>query len=74
MPLNWQHGPVRAGALTNIPGYIPRSYKEWFVIDKIPKDCKYLWVFPYGFIDYFKKKEKGSKGKWITTIPKFKIL
>ena len=43
------------------------------VIDKIPKDTKYLWVFPYGFIDYFKKKEKNYKGKWITTIPEFRI-
>ena len=44
------------------------------VIDKIPEDCRYLWVFPYGFIDYFKKKEKSYKGKWITAIPKFKII
>ena len=44
------------------------------IVNKIPKDCKYLWVFPYGFIEYFKKKEKGYKGKWITTIPKFKII
>lgn len=44
------------------------------IIDKIPKDCDYLWVFPYGFIDYFKKKEKKYKGKWITTIPQFNIL
>ncbi len=33
----------------------------------------YLWVFPYGFLEYFKKKEKRFKGKWVTTIPKFKI-
>ena len=44
------------------------------VVDKIPKNTKYLWVFPYGFIDYFKKKEKTYKGKWITTIPEFKII
>lgn len=44
------------------------------IIDKIPKDCKYLWAFPYGFIDYFKKKEKNYKGKWITVVPKFKII
>lgn len=44
------------------------------VVDKIPKDTQYLWVFPYGFIDYFKKKEKDYKGKWITTIPEFKII
>ncbi len=43
------------------------------IIDKIPEGTEYLWVFPYGFIDYFKKKEKGYKGKWITTIPEFKI-
>ena len=43
------------------------------IIDKIPADCEYLWVFPYGFLDYFKKKEKGYKGKWITTIPEFKV-
>ena len=43
------------------------------IIDKIPDDCKYLWVFPYGFIAYFKKREKNYKGKWITSIPKFKI-
>ena len=44
------------------------------VVDKIPKDTMYLWVFPYGFIDYFKKKEKNYTGKWITTIPEFKII
>lgn len=43
------------------------------IISTIPDDCKYLWVFPYGFIDYFKKKEKGYRGEWITTIPEFKI-
>lgn len=44
------------------------------IIDAIPKDCEYLWVFPYGFIDYFKKKERDYKGKWITVIPEFKII
>lgn len=44
------------------------------VIGKIPPGTEYLWVFPYGFIDYFKKKEKDYKGKWITTIPNFKII
>lgn len=43
------------------------------VIDKIPKNTEYLWVFPYGFIDYFKEKEKDYKGTWITTIPNFQI-
>ena len=31
-----QFGPIRAGALTKIPGYIARHYKEYFVLDKIP--------------------------------------
>lgn len=44
------------------------------IIDKIPTDCKYLWVFPYGFIDYFKKKEINYKGKWVTVVPTFKII
>lgn len=44
------------------------------IIDAIPEDCEYLLVFPYGFIDYFKSKEKDYKGKWITVIPKFKII
>lgn len=44
------------------------------IIGRIPNDCKYLWVFPYGFIDYFMKKEKNYKGKWITVVPKFKII
>lgn len=52
--------------------YMITSQKK--IINKIPKYCDYLWVFPYGFIDYFKKKEKDYKGKWITTIPEFKIL
>ena len=43
------------------------------IIDKIPDDCYYLWVFPYGFTEYFKKKEKNYKGRWVTTIPEFKI-
>lgn len=41
MPSKFQLGPIRGGALTKIPGYIPRSYKEWFVVDKVPKA---LWV------------------------------
>lgn len=41
MPPNWQHGPIRAGALTKVPGYIPRHYKEWFVVEKTPKS---IWV------------------------------
>jgi len=44
------------------------------IVDKIPKETEYLWVFPYGFIDYFKKKEKNYKGMWVTTIPNFKIV
>jgi NDP-4-keto-2,6-dideoxyhexose 3-C-methyltransferase len=43
------------------------------IIDTIPNDCEYLWVFPYGFLDYFKQKEKAYKGKWVTSIPEFKI-
>lgn len=51
------------------------KYTNWGakIVGKIPHNTKYLWVFPYGFIDYFKKKEKGYKGKWVTTIPEFKI-
>jgi len=41
MPTRYQFGPIRSGALTKIPGYIPRSYKEWFVVDKVPKA---IWV------------------------------
>lgn len=44
------------------------------IVDKIPHGTEYLWVFPYGFIDYFKEKEKGYTGQWITTIPEFKVL
>lgn len=44
------------------------------IVDKIPEGTEYLWVFPYGFIDYFKKKEGNYKGKWVTTIPNFKII
>jgi hypothetical protein len=44
------------------------------IISEIPKDCEYLWIFPYGFLDYFKGREKDYKDKWITTIPEFKIL
>lgn len=42
------------------------------IIAKIPKDCDYLWCFPYGFIESFKKKER-YKGKWVVSIPNFKI-
>lgn len=44
------------------------------IVGKIPKDTQYLWVFPYGFTDYFKKKERKYKGGWITTIPDFTII
>lgn len=42
------------------------------IISKIP-DCEYLWVFPYGFLNYFKKKETKYKGKWLTSMPSLKI-
>ncbi len=56
----------------------PKKLHKWtnynsYIVDKIPTDADYLWVFPYGFIDYFKKKERRYKGKWVTTIPQFKI-
>lgn len=44
-----------------------------FISSAVRPDPDYLWVFPYGFIDYFKEKEKGYKGKWVTTIPEFQI-
>lgn len=44
------------------------------IIGKIPADCEYLWVFPYGFINYFKEKEYEYQGKWVTIVPKFKII
>jgi len=52
------------------------KYTNWgaLIVDKIPKGTEYLWVFPYGFLDYFRSKEKKYKGKWATTIPKFKVL
>lgn len=51
-----------------------RTVMGALVVSKIPVWTTHFWVFPYGFLDYFKKKEKGYKGKWITTIPEFKIL
>jgi NDP-4-keto-2,6-dideoxyhexose 3-C-methyltransferase len=44
------------------------------VINYIPEHAEFLWVLPWGFVDYFQQKEKGYKGKWITTTPEFKIL
>lgn len=43
------------------------------VIESIPSWTNYLWVFPYGFIDYFRMKETDYNGRWVTTIPEFKI-
>lgn len=44
------------------------------IINKIPEDAQYLWAFPYGFIDFFRKKEIEYKGKWVVTMPTFEIL
>lgn len=44
------------------------------ITDKIPDFAEYLWVFPYGFLDYFQEKEKDYKGKWVTSIPEFKVI
>lgn len=57
--------PKKAGKFTNWGGSI---------VTKIPKNTEYLWVFPYGFLKYFQKKENKFKGKWVTTIPKFKVI
>lgn len=35
-----QLGPVHPGSLNKIPGYITRRYKEWFVVEKQPKELK----------------------------------
>jgi NDP-4-keto-2,6-dideoxyhexose 3-C-methyltransferase len=43
------------------------------VVETIPEGTEYLWVFPYGFLDFFRKKEKAYTGKWIVTMPDFKI-
>ncbi len=52
------------------------KYTNWgaSIVKEIPKDTEYLWVFPYGFLNFFIKKEKKYKGKWVTTIPKFKVI
>lgn len=44
------------------------------IISTIPEDAEYLWVFPYGFLDYFREKEKQYKGKWLTSIPSFSTI
>lgn len=44
------------------------------VVGKIPEGTENLWVFPYGFVDYFKAREIDYKGKWVTTIPGFEVL
>ena len=35
-----QLGPVHPGSLNKIPGYITRRYKEWFVVEKQPKNLR----------------------------------
>lgn len=45
--------------------------------EKSIKDADYFWVFPWGFIDVFKEKEKAfvdRGGKFVTSIPEFKII
>lgn len=64
LPLVVDVNPDKVGKYTTV-----RS----LVVDKIPEGTEYLWVFPYGFMDYFKEKEKGYTGKWVTTIPTFRI-
>lgn len=47
------------------------------VIDRIPSDTKYLWVLPWGFLDYFKKREKdffSRGGSFIVSTPTFNIV
>lgn len=78
---------TKAGTIVNYYGIGPdvvvdanpkKKYKftNWgaIIVDQIPEDTEYLWVFPYGFIDYFIKKEKDYKRAWITSIPEFKII
>lgn len=64
LPLVVDVNPDKVGKYTTVGS---------LVVDKIPEDTEYLWVFPYGFMDYFKQKEKGYEGKWISTIPNFRI-
>jgi hypothetical protein len=39
LPLDWQNGPLRAGALPKPVGYVPRGYKERFVVELIPNEA-----------------------------------
>lgn len=77
---------TKANTLVSYYGYYPDkvvdinlekvgkfAFGQSKIIDYIPKGTEYLWVFPWGFLDYFKKKEKGYKGRWVTIIPEFKI-
>ncbi len=54
----------------------PEKIGKYTVSTKIPivKDTPndgYLWVIPYGFIDYFRAKEKNTR--FVTSIPEFKV-
>lgn len=40
------------------------------IIGQIPNGTQWLWAFPYGFIDDFRKRETNYKGGWVTTMPK----
>lgn len=47
------------------------------VTDDLPEDILYLWVLPWGFVDYFKEKEKmffARGGRFVVTSPEFKII
>lgn len=46
------------------------------ITDTIP-ECDYLWVLPYGFLDFFVKKEKifiKNGGKFVVNMPRVKII
>lgn len=40
------------------------------IIDHIPEGTDWLWAFPYGFLENFRKRETNYGGGWVTTMPR----
>lgn len=46
-------------------------------ITNIIPECDYIWILPYGFLDFFIKKEEAFRkkgGKFVISTPEFKII
>lgn len=77
-----QYYKLNSKHISEVVDINPEKKGRFLVKSKIPitdtiPDCDYLWVLPYGFLDFFVKKEKEfikKGGRFVVCMPKVKVV